>query len=85
MRNRMPKDASPGPKIDGSDVRLSDRFDDDEARRYWRSRSAAKRLAQVEILRRINHGHRATDRILGVIEVVEVVGERDLVDQWDLP
>ena len=67
----MPEDANPGQKLDRSVISVSDRFDDDEVRRYWHSRTPAERLAQVEILRKINYGNRATERLLRVLEVVE--------------
>ena len=67
----MPEDANPGQKLDRSAFTVSDRFDDDEVRRYWHSRTPAERLAQVEILRRINYGNRAAERLLRVIEIVE--------------
>lgn len=68
----MPEDSDPGPKLDRSVITVSDRFDDDEVRRYWHSRTPAERLAHVEILRRINFGKRATERILHVFEVVDI-------------
>ena len=79
----MPEDADPGHKLDRSFISVSDRFDDDEVRRYWHSRTPAQRLAQVEILRRINYGNRAAERLLRVLEIVEGFGERAFEDQGD--
>jgi hypothetical protein len=81
----MTEDASSGPKLDRSAFSVSDRFDDDEVRRYWHSRTPAERLAQVEILRRINYGNRATEGIARVIEVVEGFEKRDLDGLPNLP
>lgn len=77
----MTEDANPGQKLDRSAFTVSDRFDDDEVRHYWHSRTPAERLAHVEVLRRINYGNRATERLLRVLEVVEGFGERALEDQ----
>jgi hypothetical protein len=67
----MTDDAEPGLKLDRSSFSVSDHFDDDEVRRYWHARTPVQRLAQVEILRRINYGNRASERLLRVLEVVE--------------
>lgn len=45
-------------------------LDDDEDRRYWRSRTAAERLRHAETLRRINYGSRATGRLERILTVV---------------
>ena len=75
----MPGDADPGQKPDRSFISVSDRFEDDEVRHYWHTRTPAERLAKVKILRRINDGNRATGRIPRVIEIVnvaEMMGDR---------
>jgi hypothetical protein len=48
-------------------------FDDDDARRYWRSQTPAERLAALEYLRQVMYGYDpATDRLQRVLEVVEL-------------
>ncbi len=49
-------------------VSLTDKSDDKD---YWHKRSPIERLRQIEILRRINYGHRATDRLQRVFEHTE--------------
>lgn len=38
---------------------------------YWLARTPSERLKQVEILRRINYGHRATARLQRVLEITK--------------
>ena len=38
---------------------------------FWLSRTPQERLRQVEILRRINYGHRATARLQRVLEITQ--------------
>ena len=47
---------------------LSDQSDD---KYYWFSRTPIERFQQIEILRRINYGHRATSRLQRVLEFTE--------------
>lgn len=44
-------------------------FDESAARSYWLSRSPQERLQHVEFLRRINYGHRATERLQRIFAV----------------
>lgn len=49
-------------------VSLSDSLDD---REYWLAREPIERIRQIEVLRRINHGHAATTRLQRVLEITE--------------
>lgn len=44
-------------------------FDDEDDKAYWWSRTPAERLRYMELLRRINYGHRATERLQRVLEI----------------
>ena len=58
-------------RLDKTKISVSDSFDNTEEREYWWSRTPQERLTHMERLRRINYGHRATERLQRVIEVVE--------------
>ena len=47
---------------------LSDQPDD---RDYWLGRDPVERLRHIEVLRRINYGHAATERLQRVLEHTE--------------
>lgn len=47
---------------------LEDKSDDKE---YWLARTPQERLRQVELLRRINYGHKAAARLQRVLEVAQ--------------
>ena len=47
---------------------LDEPFDE---KAYWLARTPLERLKQVEILRRINYGHRASARLQRVLEITE--------------
>jgi len=40
-------------------------------REYWLAREPIERIRQIEVLRRINHGHAATTRLQRVLEITE--------------
>ncbi len=42
-----------------------------EIRAYWRSRTPEERLRHLEMLRRMNYGHKATGRLSRVLTIVE--------------
>jgi hypothetical protein len=44
--------------------------DSDDAKTYWKRQSINARLRHVELLRRINYGSAATERLQRVLEVV---------------
>ena len=49
-------------------VSLSDQSNDKD---YWFGRNPIERLRHIELLRRINYGHRATFRLQSVLEYTE--------------
>jgi hypothetical protein len=63
--------ASPSLKIDKTAFSVASSFDDSEERTYWLSRTPHERLQHIEVLRRINYGHKATARLQRVLEVAE--------------
>ena len=48
-------------------------FDDDDERRYWRSKTPEERMAALELMRQIIYGYNpATTRLQRVFEVAEL-------------
>jgi len=58
-------------KIDRKALSVGSLTDPSDEKAYWLARPPAERLKQVEILRRINYGHRATVRLQRVLEITE--------------
>ena len=58
-------------KIDRKAFSVGDLTEPSDEKAYWLVRTPAERLKQVEILRRINYGHRATVRLQRVLEITE--------------
>ena len=58
-------------KVDRSAISVTSLTDASDEKAYWLARSPQERLKQVEILRRINYGHRATARLQRVLEITE--------------
>lgn len=58
-------------RLDKTKISVSDSFDNTEEKEYRHSRTPEERLLHIERLRRINYGHKATERLQRVIEVVE--------------
>jgi hypothetical protein len=50
--------------------------DEADRRTYWHSRTPQARLRHVELLRRLNHGSKATARLQRVLEVVRFPKDR---------
>ena len=59
-------------RVDRTALTVVPPFDDSDERAYWHSRTPAERLRHVEILRRINYGSRATERLQRVLEFAPV-------------
>lgn len=57
-------------KIDKSYFSVSKSFDETETKEFWWNKTPEERLEQMEILRRINYGDKATERLQRVLEVV---------------
>ena len=66
----MPDQKDLVPRLDRTALSVAPLFDNSDETEYWHSRTAEERLRHVEVLRRINHGHRATARLQRVLEVV---------------
>jgi hypothetical protein len=61
-------------KVDRSALTVSSLQDESDERAYWLRRTPYERMRQIEILRRINYGHRATTRLQRILEVAEREG-----------
>ena len=59
-------------KLDRSAFSVASLTDETDDKAYWHSCTPYERLRQVEILRRINYGHRATSRLQRVLEITEI-------------
>jgi hypothetical protein len=58
-------------KLNRSALSVASLTDESDEKAYWLAQTPYERLKQVEILRRINYGYRATARLQRVFEVVE--------------
>jgi len=58
-------------KLNRSAFSVASLADESDEKAYWLARTPYERLRQVEILRRINYGHRATARLQRVLEITE--------------
>jgi len=58
-------------KLDRSAFSVASPIDESDEKVYWLARTPNERLRQVEILRRINYGYRATARLQKVLEITE--------------
>jgi hypothetical protein len=58
-------------KVDRSVFSVVSLTSESDDKAYWHLRTPYERLKQVEILRRINYGHRATARLQRVLEIIE--------------
>lgn len=58
-------------KVDRSAVSVFTSFEEADAadKAYWLSRTPHERLRHMEVLRRINYGYRATERLQRVLEL----------------
>ena len=59
------------PRIDRSALTVTSLEDSQEDKAYWLAQTPQERLRHLEMLRRINYGHRATARLQRFFEVVE--------------
>jgi len=67
----MARHSSSNLKIDRTALSVGSLTDPSDEKAYWLARTPSERLKQVEILRRINYGHRATVRLQRVLEITE--------------
>jgi len=56
-------------RLDKTRVSVSEGLDDTEALAYWHAQSPEARLRQVEHLRQMNYGHRASARLQRLLEI----------------
>ena len=70
----MARTLSSNLKIDRKAFSVGSLTDPSDEKAYWLARTPSERLKQVEILRRINYGHRATARLQRVFEITERQG-----------
>jgi hypothetical protein len=56
-------------KLDKTTLTVAPLFDESDEKAYWLSRTPQERLRHIEVLRRINYGHRATIRLERVLEL----------------
>lgn len=63
----------PEPRLDKTQFKVFSSFEeaDRDEREYWWSRSPLERIRQVELLRRLNYGDGAFQRLQRVFEVAE--------------
>ena len=59
------------PKLNKEIFSVSQTFDDHEEKTYWWSRTPHERLQHLEMLRRINYGHLAAERLQRVLDVAQ--------------
>lgn len=85
MARTLPKNL----KIDRKAFSVGSLTEPSDEKAYWLARTPAERLQQVEILRRINYGHRATARLQRVLEIAERNGDEikiiNVIDLENLP
>jgi hypothetical protein len=67
MSRTLPKNL----RVDRSVISVASLTEPSDEKAYWLARTPEERLRQVEILRRINYGYRATLRLQRVLEVTE--------------
>lgn len=65
-------------KIDRIAFSTTSFFDDSDEKAYWLSRTPYERLQHIELLRRINYGHKATARLQRFFEIAEPCLEQNL-------
>jgi hypothetical protein len=58
-------------KVDRTVFRVDSLEDKSDDKAYWLARTPQERLRQVELLRRINYGHKATARLQRVLEFAQ--------------
>jgi hypothetical protein len=58
-------------KLKRSAFSVASLTDESDEKDFWLTCTPYERLRQVEILRRINYGHRATARLQRVLEIVD--------------
>jgi hypothetical protein len=72
MKDKSEQIEASEPRIDRSAFTVFNSFAEADAadRAYWHSRTPEERVRQVEFLRRLNYGPRATEPMQRVLEIV---------------
>lgn len=58
-------------KVDRTVISIASLGDESDEKEYWLARTPHERLRQIELLRRINYGSRATERLQRILEIAE--------------
>lgn len=58
-------------KINRKAILITSLMDDSDEKSYWPAKTPQERLAQIEILRRINYGNKSAARLQRVFEITE--------------
>jgi len=58
-------------RLDKTAFSVTSAFDDSETTSFWLSKTPHERLEYIEILRRMNYGHKATARLQRILEITE--------------
>ena len=66
----VPKKSQPQ-RIDKSALSVVHEFGNSDERTFWKLQSHERRMQQVELLRRINYGNKATGRLQRILEIVK--------------
>lgn len=59
-------------RLDKTAISVVPHFDESDERDYWLSRTPQERLRHIEVLRRINYGHRAAAGLQRVLEIAPI-------------
>ncbi len=65
----MTTDDTLRPRLNKTVFSLAPLFDEADEKAYWLSRTPGERLRHIEMLRRINYGHRAATRLQRLLEI----------------
>ncbi len=58
-------------RIDKTALSVVHQFDNSDEKYFWKSRTPEERLLQIDILRRMNYGDKATCRLQRVLEIAQ--------------
>ena len=59
------------PRVDRTIFSVASLYDESDEKAYWHSRTPHERLEHLELLRWINYGPQATERLQRVLEIAE--------------
>jgi hypothetical protein len=71
MTNTMDRTSLLSLKVDRTTFTVTALADASDDKAYWLLRTPHERLRHMEVLRRINYGHRATARLQRVFEITQ--------------